>query len=87
MMSANEVNRRGIDDSIHDRRSQITEHDRQLRELKSAGITGGDQRDAILTARSQLSRAQGIDKRFVRGHERMRRQPIPMSRGIAVRVV
>lgn len=88
MMSGHEADRRGVDGAIHNRRTQIAAYDRQLSGLDV--IPEGIGRGTILDARSELSRAQGIDKRFVRKQEKTRRrqqQPITMTRGVAFRIV
>jgi hypothetical protein len=90
MMSGFEINRRGIDYSIHDRRTQIAEFDQQLHALRLSGVTDVPKRDAILAARSELSAAQGFDKASARREEKARgqqRQPVIMTRNVAVRIV
>jgi hypothetical protein len=85
-MSRHEADRRGVDEIIHNRRLQIAAYDKQLSGL--GAIPEGIGRGIILEARSELSRAQGIDKRFVRRQEKARRrQPVTIARGVAVRII
>jgi hypothetical protein len=78
---------------IRNRKVDIARYDTALREFKTLSVVGAEARATrvtILIARKELSFAQSIDRRSVRGTYRKeggrRYQPVSMTSGIAVRV-
>lgn len=80
--------RRIIDRVIHNRRSEISKYDQELRTLKLTDCRDAsweETRTALINLRSKLSAEQGFDKAYARRSDKCNRLSIQMRGGIAIR--